>query len=219
MEGRLARYGEPMRHCWDWLLNDACISWGSVADWFAAVGTVGALVFAALTYYFAQAAKRRDQADQVFFNVGHPEDDRTLIEISVFNPSGQRITNPFFTTTSRWFIRSRAFLRMKKSFVEPSWPEKKHERGKGKGNPDPTKEPDSVRVFNGRTYWTNDRGYTRIDAPSMRDTRAHASVVFKDLRGRFWIRHFTHEKPIRLRRKFAESITPDTVQPLSPPAP
>lgn len=51
-------------------MGGGSITWGSVADWFAAVGTVGALLMTVFIVMSDRQARRRESADRVLGRIG-----------------------------------------------------------------------------------------------------------------------------------------------------
>ncbi|WP_146085859.1 hypothetical protein [Rathayibacter sp. AY1D9] len=182
---------------------------GSAADWIAAVGTAGALLWGVYIYRGSQKSAEREQADQVFFNVGVPEKDMSAVDLSVFNASSQRITNPFFLKVSSKSLKWRVGIHKPLGAQFIGYPEWRQKRDEVIQSMPEHSRPAPVAIEKPRTFWPNYRGSTRFRGRSVSDYRDDSAVVFKDVRGRFWIRHFMLEQPIRLTRAQAEHLLPD----------
>ncbi|MCJ1699951.1 hypothetical protein MT356_09470 [Rathayibacter festucae] len=162
--------------------------WGSAADYGTLIATVAAGAWVVALFQIENSTRRRDQADQIYFNV---EVHSGRAEISIFNASSQRIVDPFFlvkeTRSSRFAPHSGIFPNRKK------WIDAKG-REKEKSIDDQIKVQSMERVSYSFPY--GGQAEENVEILSYL-----CAVAFKDVRGRYWLRRFRADTCKRLGRQ------------------
>ncbi|QHC66837.1 hypothetical protein GSU68_09880 [Rathayibacter sp. VKM Ac-2759] len=166
--------------------EDPVIGLGTWPDWLAAVATTAGFVAVAFVYRGEALRLKRDQADQVFFNVQHYSGKA---HFSVENLTDKRISDAFFLMvepalcSSRWRPVAQVHTAM------PPLTRK-------------TKEDGDEAVKS--SYAPLKFGETLSHSIELKEPYAvnYGAVAFKDAHNRRWIRLFSHDECLPVSYKF-----------------